>query len=102
MRETIRIALFSAGVVLAASVTSGCTGGAAAGGAALARLAAYGPPIASAVGIGSTVLSDVAKAACAGQAALNAGAEIAQRQGAADWVARLGEASQLAGLGCKW
>ena len=49
-----------------------------------------------------TVISDVAKAACATQAAANAGAEIAAERGAAAWAERFTTASQVAGIGCAW
>lgn len=78
---------------------AGCTGGIAAGALGAGALI---PSLAAAAGIGATVISDVAKAACATQAAANVGAEIAAARGQAAWAERFATASQFAGVGCAW
>ena len=52
--------------------------------------------------VGCTQLSDVAKAACAAQQAVNAAEQIAGNRGNAAWAARFGYASQLTGAACTW
>lgn len=92
------------GIVIAFSAfalvaVTGCTGGIAAGALGAGALI---PSLAAAAGIGATVISDVAKAACATQAAANVGAEIAAARGQAAWAERFATASQFAGVGCAW
>ena len=77
---------------------AGCAPAAGIGGAAIG--AGLVPIVAGAVGVGPTVLSDVALAGCAAQAASNAGAQLASASPA--WAARFAEASTLAGLACAW
>jgi hypothetical protein len=80
---------------LAPLVLAACAPAAGIGGAAI-----LAPIVASAVGISPAVLSDVALAGCAAQAAANAGAQLASASPA--WVKRFAEASTLAGLACAW
>lgn len=85
---------------LAFLLLSGCAPAVATGGAVGAG--GLGAVLAPSLGPAGVVLSEVAAAACAGQAAANATGAIAAQRGD-DTVARYASgASRLLGLGCLW
>lgn len=51
---------------------------------------------------GSVQLSDIARAACAAQAAANTAEDIARARGNEAWAARFSRASTITGIGCAW
>ena len=77
----------------------GCAGGTP---AAVTGVAALTPAVLQAAGVGAPVLSDVALAACAAEAAANSASKIAVDSHNSGWAARFADASQLTGLACAW
>lgn len=78
----------------------GCAGGIAAG--SLAGIGAIAPSVIQAVGVGSNVLSEISKAACAAQAAANIANDVAMSKGNVAWAKSFSEMSKMAGVGCSW
>jgi hypothetical protein len=82
---------------MALLLLAGCQGAAVgAGGAVLSAAAAI------AGGPAPVILSEIATAGCAAQAATNLAAQLAQQRGSAAWTQRFATASALAGLACAW
>lgn len=59
-------------------------------------------PVVAQAAKAAPVLSDIALAGCAAQAAANVAGAVATQNGNATWATRFAEVSQVAGFACSW
>jgi hypothetical protein len=59
-------------------------------------------PVAAQAAKAAPILSQIALAGCAAQAAANVAGTVAAQQGNAAWAANFSQASAVAGLACAW